>query len=553
MSSTDDQTVWSTSASDSSAIADSLGITRYVKGLSSFIRTCATPMTIALEGGWGTGKTTLFDLVEKQLTSEEGPGRPCKVIRLNTWPLSSVGLSNALTYVLVNKIVEEISPKSDSSGGDGGSAARSSRIKLLKKSISYLGGAAVKHVTSSSSLGSTVQEGLEELLSVSKKSGDAPADPSAFASTAKAENEKYEALLNLHGQLQEAIKEHEESFGRLVIFIDDLDRLDPGDAVTFLEGIKNFMVCEGCVFVLAIDAEVVFDGVAQKYPGKLGEERKLLFFDKIIQVPFEMPVARYDIERYIQSLPRCGYPQNYRRFATIIHYLSNPKRPGGIQLTNPRTIKRYINLFNLDYILFADMGGEQASVLADEQAQDCLFALLVYRENYPEEFKMMVLRYLETNTSGGFDECLYIPDEAGGRTVDPDLKPFKNWFDTRNVPLGDGEVSFGTILGSVLQQAVLGDTVSLPECMRRWAEQDEYWEGKDVDEALGLMIRCEKPLLSGSGDRWVVTDEGARLGLRNSYTWDDNTHTRSMTYQIISSAARAGSDLERRLRSLFEG
>lgn len=42
---------------------DNLHISNYIEGLSDFIRTCATPMTIALQGDWGTGKTSFMNLV----------------------------------------------------------------------------------------------------------------------------------------------------------------------------------------------------------------------------------------------------------------------------------------------------------------------------------------------------------------------------------------------------------------------------------------------------------------------------------------------------------
>ena len=36
----------------------------YVKGISKFIKECATPMTIAIQGDWGTGKTSLINLID---------------------------------------------------------------------------------------------------------------------------------------------------------------------------------------------------------------------------------------------------------------------------------------------------------------------------------------------------------------------------------------------------------------------------------------------------------------------------------------------------------
>ena len=44
---------------------------------------------------------------------------------------------------------------------------------------------------------------------------------------------------------------------KIVIFVDDLDRIDPPEAVKILELLKNIFSIPGCVFVLAIDYQVV--------------------------------------------------------------------------------------------------------------------------------------------------------------------------------------------------------------------------------------------------------------------------------------------------------
>ena len=88
------------------------------------------------------------------------------------------------------------------------------------------------------------------------------------------ENAKAEIQKNIN----EIIKDEEE---RLVIFIDDLDRLEAGTAVELLEGIKNLLDCEKCVFVLAVDSSVIYQGIRSKYGedfGKPEDQRKSWHF-----------------------------------------------------------------------------------------------------------------------------------------------------------------------------------------------------------------------------------------------------------------------------------
>ena len=81
---------------------------------------------------------------------------------------------------------------------------------------------------------------------------------------------------------QELIDKKAGEKGRVIIFVDDLDRLDPARAVELLEVLKIFLDCRKCVFVLAIDYGVVARGVKAKYGGDFNDEKAKSFFDKII-------------------------------------------------------------------------------------------------------------------------------------------------------------------------------------------------------------------------------------------------------------------------------
>ncbi len=89
---------------------------------------------------------------------------------------------------------------------------------------------------------------------------------------------------------------------RVVIFIDDLDRLHPEKAIELFEVIKLFLDCEHCVFVLAEDYNVVSLGIRMKFGDMVSTEKVKSFFDKIIQLPFKMPVAQYNVERFVTEM-----------------------------------------------------------------------------------------------------------------------------------------------------------------------------------------------------------------------------------------------------------
>ena len=45
---------------------DIFKIEQYITGLCSFITDCNTPMTIAIQGDWGSGKTSMMQMIRLQ-------------------------------------------------------------------------------------------------------------------------------------------------------------------------------------------------------------------------------------------------------------------------------------------------------------------------------------------------------------------------------------------------------------------------------------------------------------------------------------------------------
>ena len=86
--------------------------------------------------------------------------------------------------------------------------------------------------------------------------------------------------------------------GRLIVFVDDLDRCLPEQAIEVLEAIKLFLEVEGTVFVLGMDKEVVELGIQARYGAMFhtgGIARAELpisgdaYLQKIVQIPFHLP------------------------------------------------------------------------------------------------------------------------------------------------------------------------------------------------------------------------------------------------------------------------
>jgi hypothetical protein len=169
-----------------------------------------------------------------------------------------------------------------------------------------------------------------------------------------------QTILGLRNSLEEVIGEClalDSQAGKpkkgFLFFIDDLDRIDPPVAVNILELIKNIFEVDNCIFILAIDYDVVVKGLEPKF-GPLTEknEREFRsFFDKIIQLPFSMPLGSYTINEFlIQSLIEVNYLdeklKSNEEFCSEITEMALSSVG-----TNPRSLKRLINTLSLIQIM----------------------------------------------------------------------------------------------------------------------------------------------------------------------------------------------------------
>ena len=202
-------------------------------------------------------------------------------------------------------------------------------------------------------------------------------------------------LLNFKNSLQEAIntcleldKKQGNNNRGFVFFIDDLDRIDPPVAVEILELIKNIFEVDNCIFVLAIDYEVVVKGLVPKF-GPLTDknEREFRsFFDKIIQLPFSMPVAMYDVNNFlIESLEAIGYIDE--KFAESESMKDRLTDFAMLSVgTNPRSLKRLINTISLLKII-----GEQKDETEKEVYELVVnFGLVCIQIAYPKIYQALI-------------------------------------------------------------------------------------------------------------------------------------------------------------------
>lgn len=353
------------------------GTDRYVNGLINFIKHSSTPITIALQGEWGSGKTSLMNRLKHALCETDGPFIG---IEINTWEYSMLSTPQETVLKILERLVNQLSqddpkPKAKLNG-------------MMKSVGNFLYRGARESLKTIPGVGGMIAVGLEATNTPTQ----------LFDSKEKDSEEEKETepvlLADLKQALEAAIAQNIADNKRgVIIFVDDLDRLNPPLAVEILELLKNIFCIDNCIFVLAIDYEVVVKGLEPKF-GKLTEKNEYefrSFFDKLIQVPFSLPVSSYKPMNFvIESLHEVGYLSTVEmgdeRIVGEIEQIVNVSVG-----KNPRSIKRLINTLSLLQNI-ANCGEEQEnSFAASMDGRLVNLAVVAIQICYPRIYRMLAM------------------------------------------------------------------------------------------------------------------------------------------------------------------
>ena len=80
-----------------------------------------------------------------------------------------------------------------------------------------------------------------------------------------AEDPQFDFINKFEDTFDNLVKDYVGSSGHLVVFIDDLDRCLPENAVTVMESLKLYLDRANCVFVVAAEAVIIEEGIRQRY------------------------------------------------------------------------------------------------------------------------------------------------------------------------------------------------------------------------------------------------------------------------------------------------
>lgn len=202
-------------------------------------------IVIGVYGAWGEGKTSVINFIETELKENEN----IIIIKFNPWRYSNEDL---LLMQFFQKLAEALNIKLKTQKEKIGQLLHKYG-KLLKIDIPFVG-----------NIGEAV-ESAGEILSETD-------------------------IEIIKSRISNIIKENKN---KLVVFIDDIDRLDKNEIHSIFRLVKLTADFSNTTYILSFDESMVSSAIGDRF-GEGNQKAGQNFLEKIIQVPLKIPVAQPD-------------------------------------------------------------------------------------------------------------------------------------------------------------------------------------------------------------------------------------------------------------------
>lgn len=298
---------------------DLFGFTEAAKRISSAVlqQTGDRCIVLGLEGEWGSGKSSLLAMLRRCLEKQSA-----SVVRFEPWMVGSREALIAEMLAGLNAAVERLK------GTDVTEKAQS----VLQQLGAYAGGL-------------TVLSRLAGLAGdLGMPGGSIAAEILSKTSETLKESGRGQPLVTLKEKLNEALKKLST---RIVVLIDDIDRLEPKEAVEVLRLMQSVADFPSLTYVLCYDRTRLAESITKV----TGLEDGASYLEKIVQVVFPVPrpqpsaLRRMFITRLkaITSRDELGERLSHVLFDHV-----------GVRLRTPRAIVRALDGLRLLWPALAD-------------------------------------------------------------------------------------------------------------------------------------------------------------------------------------------------------
>ncbi len=260
-------------------------------------RSSSDNIVIGIYGAWGEGKTSVLNFIEKELENKD----KLIAIKFNPWRYNDeITLLKQFFQALATALNAKLKSKKEEAG-----ELLRKYGKLLSIEIPFVG-----------NLGEKIEKTGELIAEVD--------------------------IDTMKKRIGEILVENEK---KVVIFIDDLDRLEKDEIHAVFRLVKLTGDFANTTYILSFDENIVSAAIGERF-GTGDQNAGFNFLEKIIQIPLKIPLAQkgalmkycFDlIERSIKESGIVLSDQEYENFSIkfISHIL--------VRLNTPRLAVRYAN------------------------------------------------------------------------------------------------------------------------------------------------------------------------------------------------------------------
>lgn len=258
------------------------------------------PISIGVFGSWGTGKSTILNLIEQKLQSENE--KDYILIKFDAWLYQGFDDARAALIEVITleiaKLVEDNKTLLDKTKTITKRVNKLRLLAIAAEGASWMVGvptfgAAYKAVEA---IGDGIKGKADsedgEVISKIIKDGQ--------SSLKEILNEEMTSAPKEIAALKTEFADLLVGFNKkIVIFVDNLDRCLPKQTIQTLESLRLFLFMPNTAFVIAADEDMVRHAVKEHFNG-IDEKHITDYLDKLIQFPVKVPkISTREVRAYL--------------------------------------------------------------------------------------------------------------------------------------------------------------------------------------------------------------------------------------------------------------
>lgn len=284
-------------------------------------------LVVGLSGRWGSGKTSLLNLIDEQIACSKVNEKEIITLRYVPWRVEDRKSMLANFLPLLTEKIEEEFEKSPSKNSNFSDLFQP--VKTYVKAIENAEPALKALAKTLSAFGfSFLEKGLEVFKDVNSAMNE----------------EKTPDIEYLHRSAYEALLELKIP---VVVMIDDIDRLEPNEIIDLLRLVRATAQLPYITFILAYDPTHVISAVGDVLKVD-GQE----FVEKFVQLPIAVPVVD---QSTLETIVRDRLTELFAGLGAAPYFIENKERTiydivdtikKARTISTPRDVYRILNTIN---------------------------------------------------------------------------------------------------------------------------------------------------------------------------------------------------------------